>query len=51
MVLARGTKIGWAFGPQTIVYLYMKEKCKEKCQQHQQNAVAMVTESGNKSET
>jgi hypothetical protein len=26
----RGTKIGWAFGPQTIVYLYMKEKCKEK---------------------
>jgi hypothetical protein len=30
MVLARGTKIGWAPGPQTIVYLYMKEKCKEK---------------------
>jgi hypothetical protein len=30
MVLARGAKIGWALGPQTIVYLYMKEKCKEK---------------------
>jgi hypothetical protein len=30
MVLAKGTKIGWALGPQAIVYLYMKEKCKEK---------------------
>jgi hypothetical protein len=47
----RGTKIGWAFGPQRSCILYMKEKCKEKYKQHQRNAVAAVTESGSKNKT
>jgi hypothetical protein len=44
----RGTEIGWALGHRRSCILYMKEKCKEKCNQYQWDAVAAVTEPSRK---